>query len=259
MSRRRYQLVTLPLPACHAVHRNCYSVTTYTCRPNGPNGPSGAWDRAGRSLTLALGPPAHRKSSGAGACLAAPVRDRKSISIASTINACVLVDSTAASTRSSSAGESAAGGTGAGRRRSGAWRRSRADRVGGERPIRAAAMATGARGAVARGAGLAGQQSMIHLELGEARIFVRPGAIDLVSEAGYGGSASALPVSRPAQRSLTLRPACSLNRPQAILLHRSASVQFVTSLHRSDCFRLERQLPGGIRTRWDTAPFHGAR
>ena len=56
-----------------------------------------------------------------------------------------------------------------------------------------------------------------------------------------------------------LRPACSLNRPQAILLHRSASVQFVTSLHRSDCFRLERQLPGGIRTRWDTAPFHGAR
>ena len=42
--------------------------------------------------------------------------------------------------------------------------------------------------------------------------------------------------------------ACSLNRPQAIL----------TSLNRSDCFRLERQLPGGIRTRWDTAPFHGA-
>ena len=74
-----------------------------------------------------------------------------------------------------------------------------------------------------------------------------------------GGSASALTVSRPAQRSLALRPACSLNRPQAILLHRSASVQFVTSLHRSDCFRLERQLPGGIRTRWDTAPFHGAR
>ena len=36
-------------------------------------------------------------------------------------------------------------------------------------------------------------------------------------------------------------------------------MHFVTSLHRSDCFRLERQLPGGIRTRWDTAPFHGAR
>ena len=29
-----------------------------------------------------------------------------------------------------------------------------------------------------------------------------------------GGSASALPVSRPAQRSLMLRPACSLNRPR---------------------------------------------
>ena len=41
-----------------------------------------------------------------------------------------------------------------------------------------------------------------------------------------------------------LRPACSLNRPQAILLHRSASVQFVTSLHRSDCFRLERHPLG---------------
>ena len=39
-----------------------------------------------------------------------------------------------------------------------------------------------------------------------------------------GGSASALSVSRPAQRSLALRPACSLNRPLAILLHRSASV-----------------------------------
>ena len=36
-------------------------------------------------------------------------------------------------------------------------------------------------------------------------------------------------------------------------------MQFVASLHRSDCFRLERQLAGGIRTRWDTAPFHGAR
>ena len=46
---------------------------------------------------------------------------------------------------------------------------------------------------------------------------------------------------------------------QCWFLHRSASVQFVASLHRSDCFRLERQLPGGIRTRWDTAPFHGAR
>ena len=90
-----------------------------------------------------------------------------------------------------------------------------------------------------------------------ARVARFPTAVSLPRN--NGGSASALPVSRPAQRSLTLRSACSLNRPQAILLHRSASVQFVASLHRSDCFRLERQLPGGIRTRWDTAPFHGAR
>ena len=32
-------------------------------------------------------------------------------------------------------------------------------------------------------------------------------------------------------------------------LHRSASVDVVASINRSDCYRLERQLPGGIRTR----------
>ena len=42
-------------------------------------------------------------------------------------------------------------------------------------------------------------------------------------------------------------------------MHRSASVEVVTSFNRSDCYRLERQLPGGVRTRWGTAPFHGAR
>ena len=58
----------------------------------------------------------------------------------------------------------------------------------------------------------------------------------------------------------TLVAACVLaESPMATLCHRSASVQFVTSSDRSDCFRLERQLPGGVRTRWDTAPFHGAR
>ena len=31
--------------------------------------------------------------------------------------------------------------------------------------------------------------------------------------------------------------------------HRSASVHVVVSIDRSDCYRLERQLPGGIRTR----------
>ena len=37
--------------------------------------------------------------------------------------------------------------------------------------------------------------------------------------------------------------------PSATLLHRSASTDVVTSIVRSDCYRLERQLPGGIRTR----------
>ena len=70
------------------------------------------------------------------------------------------------------------------------------------------------------------------------------------------GSASALPISRPAQRSLALRPARSPN-PLKDLLHRR--LQPLRYLHDcSDCFRLERQLPGGIRTRGKTAPFHGA-
>ena len=37
--------------------------------------------------------------------------------------------------------------------------------------------------------------------------------------------------------------------PEAALCHRSASDDVVTSTIRSDCYRLERQLPGGIRTR----------
>ena len=64
-----------------------------------------------------------------------------------------------------------------------------------------------------------------------------------------GGSASALPFSRPAQRSLRV-VACTLAEPpKAALFHRSASVRVVTSSNRSDCYRLERQLPDGIRTR----------
>ena len=39
---------------------------------------------------------------------------------------------------------------------------------------------------------------------------------------------------------------------------RSASNDVVTSIIRSDCYRPERQLPGGIRTRWGMAPCHGA-
>ncbi len=59
-----------------------------------------------------------------------------------------------------------------------------------------------------------------------------------------GGSASALCFSRPARRSLALRPACSLSRPKGGPSRRSASVHVVTSMTRSDGFRLERQLAG---------------
>jgi len=37
--------------------------------------------------------------------------------------------------------------------------------------------------------------------------------------------------------------------PKAALFHRSASGHVVASITRPDCYRLERQLPGGIRTR----------
>ena len=63
-----------------------------------------------------------------------------------------------------------------------------------------------------------------------------------------GGSASTSHVSRPARRSLALRPAWSLGRPRRPFC-RSASNDVVTSFIRPDCYRLERQLPGGIRTR----------
>ena len=63
-----------------------------------------------------------------------------------------------------------------------------------------------------------------------------------------GGSASASAVSGPARRSLALRPAWSLTT-QGGRCRRSASADVVTSFVRSDCYRLERQLPGGIRTR----------
>ena len=59
-----------------------------------------------------------------------------------------------------------------------------------------------------------------------------------------GGSAPASCFSRPARRSLALRPACSLSRPKGGPSRRSASVHVVTSMTRSDGFRLERQLAG---------------
>ena len=62
-----------------------------------------------------------------------------------------------------------------------------------------------------------------------------------------GGSASALCVSR-ACSAFTRVVACVVAEPpEAALCHRSASDDVVTSTIRSDCYRLERHLPGGIR------------
>ncbi len=74
-----------------------------------------------------------------------------------------------------------------------------------------------------------------------------------------GGSASASTFSRPARRSLALRPACSLNRPR-----RSVSPKcFSPFRYLHDPLRLlpagTNKLPGGIRTRWSAVPWHGAR
>jgi len=62
-------------------------------------------------------------------------------------------------------------------------------------------------------------------------------SIHCVLPRNLGGSAPASLVSRPAQRSLTLRPACSPSRLNDLLPKASA----VCCLHRcSDCYRVER-------------------
>ena len=69
-----------------------------------------------------------------------------------------------------------------------------------------------------------------------------------------GRSASALPFK--ACSASTHVAACVLaESPAGDPSSRSASVQSVTSMHRSDCFPLERQLPDEIHSRWDTMPF----
>jgi hypothetical protein len=63
-------------------------------------------------------------------------------------------------------------------------------------------------------------------------------------------------LSRPAQRSLSLGPARSLI-PQGNLFHRR--LQPLHCFHDcSNCYRPERQWPGGFRTHWAMWPFHGA-
>jgi len=72
-----------------------------------------------------------------------------------------------------------------------------------------------------------------------------------------GGSAPALVFSRPAQRLLTLRPACSPSR-QCDLLHRR--LQQLRCLRRCfDCYRVERTSSrAGFNSRCGPPPFHGA-
>ena len=73
------------------------------------------------------------------------------------------------------------------------------------------------------------------------------------------GLASALPVSRFAQHSLTFRPASSPSRPMTTIFIQSASNHVVTSMIRPGCYNPERQLLGRFRTCQRKAPFHGAR
>ena len=63
-------------------------------------------------------------------------------------------------------------------------------------------------------------------------------------------------ISRPARRLLSLQAReCSLNRPRRPFDVGALPADVVTSFVRSDCYRLERQLPGGIRTRFGMPPF----
>ena len=68
-------------------------------------------------------------------------------------------------------------------------------------------------------------------------------------------SASRTLVSRPARRSLTLQHRMVAEPPNGGPFHRSASGYVVTSITRSDCYRLDSaQLPGGICTRCRMVP-----
>jgi hypothetical protein len=63
----------------------------------------------------------------------------------------------------------------------------------------------------------------------------------------FAGSAPTLPISRPARRSLTLRPVCSRSRRSDPFHRRLRQYRY---LHcRSDCYRLERPLAG-----WELHP-----
>ena len=65
-------------------------------------------------------------------------------------------------------------------------------------------------------------------------------------------------VSRPAQRSLTFRPACSLNRLSRSFCQ-SASIHVVTSMNRPDCYQPETIVAGRDSHPLERGAFHGAR
>jgi len=70
-----------------------------------------------------------------------------------------------------------------------------------------------------------------------------------------GGSASASPFSRPARRSL--RYGLHICQTTKVALYTRGFSR--PSLYNcSDYYRLERPLPGGVRTHWKTVPLHGA-
>jgi hypothetical protein len=71
----------------------------------------------------------------------------------------------------------------------------------------------------------------------------------------YGGSASTLTLSRPAQCSLTLRPAWPTAPQKGTFPGVLQTIRRL--LIRPRCFRLERELPGGICTHGTGAPWQG--
>jgi len=73
-----------------------------------------------------------------------------------------------------------------------------------------------------------------------------------------GGSASALSVSRPAQRSLALRPACSLGRPRQPVTPEYFDC-FVTSAAAPIATGWSDSCRAGILSRWSPTPLHGIR
>jgi hypothetical protein len=70
------------------------------------------------------------------------------------------------------------------------------------------------------------------------------------------GCASLCWTHGPAQRSLTLWPASSPVAQGDSLHRRLQPLRYLRDC--SDCYRLERQLPGGSDPRWKTVPWHGA-